>query len=218
MPGRTVPLINDEYYHIYNRGNEKKNIFTLPADYKRFKQVFYYYQFIGPKPKFSRFTSSDIYINLFKPKQENKLVEIISYCLMPNHFHFLLRQLKDNGISTFMSQLLNSYTKYFNVKYNRVGSLFQGKFKNSLIENDEQLIHVSRYIHLNPIVSGLKNNLVDYPWSSYFEYVHEFENYCSTKEVLSFFSSREKYQEFMEDQIDYGRSLELIKHAIFEEV
>ncbi len=137
---------------------------------------------------------------------------------MPNHFHFLIRQLKENGISKFMSQISNSFTKYFNTKYNRVGPLFQGAFKAVLIESDEQLIHVSRYIHLNPIVSGLVKNLEDYRWSSYLECIKPIDTFCSTNEILGFFTpdERKRYKEFVEAQIDYGRKLEKIKHQLID--
>lgn len=215
MPGRIVPLVNGEYYHIYNRGSDKRNIFLKSRDYSKFRETFHYYQFIGPKPKLSQFAKANLY--QFKPVQENKLVEIISYCLMPNHFHFLLRQLKEDGISIFMSQLCNSYTKYFNIKSNRIGPLLQGRFKSVLIENDEQLLHASRYIHLNPIVSKIVNNLDHYPWSSYFEYISNTKRLCSVEQILAFFPSKEKYKEFLEDQIDYGTTLEKIKHQIIDE-
>ena len=132
-------------------------------------KTMFYYQFMGPRPSFSKFSKSEI--APLKPLSEEKMIEIICYCLMPNHIHFLIRQLKENGISKFMGQISNSYTKYFNTKYTRVGPLLQGPFKAVLIESDEQLIHVSRYIHLNPIVSGIVKNLEDYPWSSYLEYI-----------------------------------------------
>ena len=137
---------------------------------------------------------------------------------MPNHFHFLIRQLKENGISKFMSQISNSYTKYFNTKYNRIGPLFQGAFKAVLIESDEQLIHVSRYIHLNPVVSGLIKNLEDYRWSSYLEYIKPNDTFCSINEILGFFTpnERKRYKEFVEAQIDYGRKLEKIKHQLID--
>src|SRR3989344_3190174 len=170
MPGRITPLVNGQFYHIYNRGTEKRNIFTQSRDYARFQKSFYYYQFQGPKPSFSKFTKSDL--DLFKPDPNRKIVEVICYCLMPNHFHFLIRQLKDGGIPIFISQLSNSYTKYFNTKYERVGALFQGAFKAVLIESDEQLVHLSRYIHLNPIVSNLAKDLNHYYWSSYLEYIN----------------------------------------------
>lgn len=134
---------------------------------------------------------------------------------MPNHFHLQVRQLKENGISIFMSQVLNSYTKYFNTKYERVGALFQGAFKSVLIETDEQLIHLSRYIHLNPVVSGISKNPEDYHWSSYHEYLEE-PVLCSPSEVLNFFQSKEKYKEFVQDQIEYGTILEILKHQTLE--
>lgn len=215
MPRRITPLVNNEFYHLFNRGVEKRTIFTNHWDYRRFLKICYYYQFLGPKPSFSKFTKSDL--NLFKPLPENKIVDIICYCLMPNHFHFLIRQLKDNGISLFMGQLLNSYTKYFNIKYSRVGALFQGTFKAILIETDEQLIHLSRYIHLNPVVSGLVKNLDEWNWSSYPEYMNQ-PILCSTKEILNFFPSKEKYKEFVEAQIDLGTTLEILKHRIIEDI
>lgn len=216
MPRRIIPFMNNEFYHIYNRGVEKRDIFTQPRDYKRFLRTCYYYQFLGQKPSFSRFSKSQL--NTFKPLNENKLVEIICYCLMPNHFHFLLRQLKDNGVSIFISRLTNSYTKYFNTKYTRIGPLLQGAFKALRIESDEQLIHVSRYIHLNPVVAGLVKNLDQYLWSSYHDYMQGKSTICSVNEILKFFPSAEKYKEFIEDQIDYGITLEILKHQTYDEV
>lgn len=214
MPGRVTPLVTGEYYHIFNRGNEKRDIFTQTRDYKRFLQTFYYYQFTGPKQSFSKYAKSDL--NSFKPEAEKRLVEIICYCLMPNHFHFLVKQLKDNGVSIFLSQISNSYTKYFNTKYTRVGALLQGVFKNVQIETDEQLIHISRYIHLNPVVSGLVKKPEEYKWSSYPEYITQKPFLCSINEAMNLFSSPQKYQEFVEEQIDYGITLEILKHRAID--
>ena len=214
MPGRITPLVNGEFYHVYNRGAEKRDIFTQSRDYKRFQKTLYYYQFLGPKPSFSKFSKSDL--NSFKADPAKKIVEIICYCLMPNHFHFLIKQIKDNGISIFISQLANSYTKYFNTKYTRVGALLQGTFKSVHIETDEQLIHASRYIHLNPVVSGLVKNLNTYEWSSYLEYTKGQAVYSLPQEILSFFSSPKKYQEFVEARIDYGTTLEILKHQVID--
>lgn len=210
MPGRITSLAIGEIYHIYNRGSEKRDIFTQYKDYKKFKQTFYYYQFTGPKPRLS--ISS---FNSFQPNPQQKLVEILAYCLMPNHFHFMVKQIKDKGISIFMSQLGNSYTKYFNIKYRRVGPLLQGAFKAVLVETDEQLIHLSRYIHLNPVVSGICKTPEEYSWSSYDEYMN-IESLCSTRLVLNLFPSKEKYAEFTKDQIDYGTTLEIAKHQLID--
>ena len=215
MPGRILPLVNNDVYHIFNRGSDKRDIFLQSRDYGRFVKTFYYYQFEGPKPKFSTLNKNNL--TRFNPTQNSKLIEIFSYCLMPNHFHFLIKQLKTNGISIFMSQTSNSYTKYFNTKFKRVGSLLQGTFKSVRIETDEQLIHVSRYIHINPVVSGLISKPQNYEWSSYSEYVDGISGYCSTDLILGLFASREEYRKFTEGQIDYGKSLELIKHQIIDD-
>lgn len=215
MPGRIVPIVNNEVYHIYNRGSDKRDIFLQPRDYKRFIKTFYYYHFEGPKPRLSLLNKNNF--NHFKPDPKSKLVEIFCYCLMPNHFHFMVRQLKTHGISIFMSQLANSYTKYFNTKRKRIGPLLQGAFKTTRIENDAQLIHLSRYIHLNPVVSGIVNFPQDYVWSSYAEYASETQGICSTDLVLNLFPSKEKYCEFTEAQISYGKTLEIVKHQILDD-
>lgn len=213
MPGRIVPLATGEFYHIYNRGSEKRDIFTQPRDYERFIRTIFYYQFQGPRPSFSKFTKSKL--THFKPLSEIKIVEIICYCLMPNHFHFLIRQIREGGISTFMSQISNSYTKYFNTKYQRVGALLQGPFKAVHVETDEQLVHLSRYIHLNPIVSGLVKRLRTHKWSSYSEFINQTSIFCSISEILNFFP-KSNYKEFVESQIELGTSLEILKHRAID--
>lgn len=214
MPYRIIPFVDGQIYHIYNRGVEKKNIFQNSRDFQRFLKSLQYYQLQGPKPSFSKFFQP----TLFKVDLSEKIVEILAYCLMPNHFHLLVRQNAKGGITEFMSKLLNSYTKYFNTKHKRVGPLLQGQFKAVLIESDEQFIHVSRYIHLNPITSFLVKNLEAYKWSSYPEYIDPKRiGVCSKEETLGFFKSPEDYKQFVLDQIDYGQTLELIKRQIIEE-
>ena len=213
MPARLTPLINDQFYHIYNRGVEKRRIFENKRCYKRFIQTIQYYQLEGPKPKFSNF----IKYKLFNLDPKKKIVEIISYCLMPNHFHLLLKQVKDGGISEFLRKISDSYTKYFNIKYERVGALLQGPFKAVLIESDEQLLHVSRYIHLNPIASFLIKDLNDYEWSSYKEYsMKTKEEVCSKEVIFNFFKLPGDYQKFVLDQVDYSQKLEIIKHQLID--
>lgn len=213
MPSRIFPFVNGEYYHIYNRGVEKRRIFEKNWDYSRLIKTIKYYQLLGPKPKLSRFLTGSV----LKPDPDKKIVEIICFCLMPNHFHFLIRQLKAGGITEFTSKLSNSYTKYYNVKYNRIGPLLQGEFKAVLIESDEQLMHISRYIHLNPIVSYLIKDLDQYIWSSYIEYTESINGICNKEAVLNFFKSPQAYQKFVLDQVDYVQKLEQIKHKLLED-
>lgn len=154
-------------------------------------------------------------------KAKDFLVEIIAYCLMPNHFHFLLKQRKENGIRQFVGNVANSYTKYFNTKRERTGPLFQGRFKAVRVETDRQLLHLSRYIHLQPFSSYLVKSLeelIEYPYSSFPQYLGKTkEGLCMKEEVLDHFKSREKYKMFVFDNADYQRKLERIKHLLLEE-
>lgn len=213
MPYRLTPLINDGYYHVFNRGVEKREIFLDGKDYSRFLITLYYYQFSGPKPKLStykRFRKNDF-------ENHPKIVEIISYCLMPNHFHLILRQNGDNGISEFMSKSTNSYTKFINTKYKRVGSLLQGQFKAEVIESDEHLIQVNRYVHLNPFVAEIVKDLKDFPYSSYKEYTEDATNIiCNTQPILSLFTNKQAYVEFIKDYADYSKKLHRIKHLLID--
>lgn len=225
MAIRKVPLITGQTYHIYNRSNDYKPIFVNNWSNKRAIFTLSFYRFYKPSVKLSYFLkwSEEKKKQLLDElnQQNNKLIDLICYCLMPNHFHLLLTQLTDGGISRFLSQFQNSYTKYFNTRAKRYGHIFSGQFKAVRIETDEQLLHVSRYIHLNPYSSyTIKNinELDDYPWSSYSLYLGNRNIGCSTNMILSHFKSPKEYKEFVQDQADYQRKLEAIKHLTIEEV
>lgn len=212
MPSRIIPFVNNEFYHVFNRGVARIPIFTNSIDYKRFHKTMLYYQIDGPKPKFSNFSPSKTELKLKK-----KIIDIVCYCFMPNHFHFLVQQKRDGGISEFVSKLSNSYTKYFNIKKNRVGPLLQGEFKAVHIETNEQLIHLSRYIHLNPLVGYITKDLYRYQWSSYVEYIGlQKKGICSKEIILDQFKSKDSYQKFVLDQEDYAKQLEYIKHQLLD--
>lgn len=219
---RRVIFANDQIYHIYNRGVERRDVFTNKREYLRALETLKYYRFANIPLKLSKFLSSS---NQEKSKiletitQNGKLVEILAFCLMPNHFHFLLKQVQNNGIAKFISNFTNSYTKYFNTKNDREGPLFQGLFKAVLVETDEQMIHLSRYIHLNPVTSFIiePNQLEDYLWSSYIEYINpDIEQICNREEVMNFFPTIKKYKNFVMEQVDYARELDKIRHLALE--
>lgn len=171
-----------------------------------------YYLIDGPKPRFSIFSPTTQLLNA-----EKRIVEIVCYCLMPNHFHFLLQQKRDGGITEFASKLTNSYTKYFNIKNRRVGPLFQGEFKSVYIETNEQLLHLSRYIHLNPLVDYVTKYLENYKWSSYIEYINSSINGACQKDIiLNQFKSHNDYKQFVLNWEDYGKKLEAIKHQLLD--
>lgn len=213
MGSRKTPLANGEFYHIFNRGVAKMQIFNIFYDYNRFMKTFLYYSIAGPKPKFSIFAPTTTILDTSK-----KIVDIICYCIMPNHFHFLLQQKKEGGITEFISKLSNSYTKYFNTKNKRVGPILQGDFRAVHIETNEQLLHLTRYIHLNPLVSYLVKDLNDYRWSSYHEYISDNndDDICIKEVVLNQFPSLDVYRQFVLDQEDYGKKLEIIKHQLLD--
>ena len=224
MPGREIPLITNEVYHILNRGIAFQPSFQNKKDYTRAIEALFYYQNKKPPLRYSKFlllANSKRTQILEKLTQEKQfLVEIISYCLMPNHFHLLLKQLTENGISKFISNFTNSYTRYFNTKHKRTGPLFQGKFKAIRVEINEQLFHLSRYIHLNPYSSYVVKTLKDlenYSYSSLPEFLGKTQtNFCSKEIILDNFKNKSSYQKFVFDQANYQRKLEEIKHLLLE--
>lgn len=224
MPIRAVPLVKNETYHIFNRGLNSIPIFSQKRDYQRFIRSFLLYQNHQPPIKFSQFKTLSIKDKnrLWDKlrKKQNWQVEIIAYCLMPNHFHFLLKQLKEKGITNFIHYLSNSYSHYFNIKYKRKGGLFEGRFKAIRVETNEQLLHLSRYIHLNPYSSFVVKELesvLRYPYSSLQEYLQKNQtSVCQKAIVLDQFSNPRKYEQFVVDQADYQRTLDQIKHQTLE--
>lgn len=223
MPYRQTPLVTEEVYHIFNRSVARLPIFISKNDYGRAMEVIDFYTFGNTYLSFSHFRrlTQEQRLNfaesIFTP--ENKLNEILAFCLMPNHFHFLLRQKKDKGIATMLRNFQNSYAKYFNTKSERSGALFQSMFKAVRIETDEQLIHVARYIHLNPSTAYIikdPQDLENYLWSSYPEYINNSAGIADQKELLGYFKSVENFKKFTLDQADYQRKLGQIKHLTLE--
>lgn len=193
MAPRTIPFETTSIYHVFNRGVEKRQTFLDPTDYQGFLD------------RIDRFTWKDPETKVWQR------IELIAWCLMPNHYHFLLKQNVDRGVQEFLRLLGNSYTKYFNTKHHRVGPLFQGPFKAVKVKTNEQLLHVSRYIHLNPFVAKLVDDPEDYSWSSYPSYLipdksHHLQIVPGI--ILEQFDSPEGYRHFVNDFADYARTLE----------
>lgn len=222
VAGREDLLVTGEYYHIFNRGVAKSPTFVSQHDYQQAMLGLNYYRFVKPPIKLSRYKRLSI-----RSKAEllaklsgggKRLVDIICFVFMPNHFHFLLKQAADNGISKYLSLFTNSYTRYFNTKFSRPGPMFQGVFKSVHVNNNAQLLHLSRYIHLNPYVSGLvtKSNLPTYPWSSLPDYLVETKGVINPALILSQFKSTSGYRDFVLNHADYARELELVKHLTID--
>ncbi len=196
---RRVPFVENEYYHIMNRGVDRRNIFMDEKDVKRFIQDMDEFNTVTP--------IGSIYENQFKKKSKaklgpprSKLVDIVAYCLNPNHFHIIITPLVDGGVSKFMQRLGAGYTKYFNEKNKRQGSLFQGAFKSVHIETNAQLLHASAYVNLNDRVHKLGPRRSK---SSMGEYLDGgVRQICNKDIVLGQFKSRKKYEKFANDSIE----------------
>jgi len=216
-------LATGEIYHVFNKSIAEYKIFNNDPEFLRMINVICYYQREKPTLKFSDFIrSAEAKNNHFPPRRweesgKDKLVEIIAYCVMPTHLHLVVKQLKEKGISIFMNNVLNSYTRYFNTKHERKGPLWEGRFKHILVESDQQLLHLTRYIHLNPTTAYLVNKPEDWLVSSYREYLLSTDNsrICKYEDILDI--EPKDYKEFVEDRISYQRELAEIEHLLVDE-
>jgi REP element-mobilizing transposase RayT len=204
MSIRKVTFVPGEFYHVYNRGNSKQIIFHDKQDRDRFLALLYA---VNSKQNIIfRLVFNDMY----KFDRGERLVSIGGYCLMSNHFHLLLVETEDGSISKFMQKLTTAYSMYYNEKYSRTGSLFEGKFKSEHIDGDRYLKYMFSYIHLNPVkiidknwkTDGIKNKqkvlefLKNYQYSSYRDYlgIDRFESAILNKEDFpNYFPNKERF-------------------------
>ena len=220
---RKEKLVTGEVYHIYDKSIAGFEIFNNDSAFLRILDTVRYYQRENPQIAFSGFlrlpkeTAIGVFDINMPIAEEKKLVEVIAYCIMPTHIHLILKQLKEEGISNFMSLALNSYTRYFNMKCKRKGPLWQGRFENVRVKTDEQLIHLTRYIHLNPTTAFLVDKPEDWPWSSYLEYLKPPDvnrRFCNYTKILDI--NPDSYRKFVEDRISYQRDLGKIKDMLVD--
>jgi len=146
MPRRRIPFRSNHFYHIYNRGINQDLIFFSPDNYHYFQR-------------------------LLRRNIRRYHIAVVAYCLLPNHYHFLLKPRKDNNLSQFMNSLFGSYTQAVNKQQGRLGPLFQGRFHAILVDKEEYLIHLARYIHLNPVISELSNAVHEWLFLNYVDVV-----------------------------------------------
>ncbi|MDP2632022.1 MAG: transposase [Candidatus Uhrbacteria bacterium] len=214
---RNITLANDQYYHIFNRGVDKRQIFMDDLDPLRFIHGLKMFNIVNKVN-----TRSINRIKWSLGSAHHLYTQIISYCLMPNHFHLLLKQISDNGIPMYLGRLANGYTKYFNAKNKRSGRLFEGPYEAVEISSDAQLIHTSRYIHMNPIsivepgwkktgikdTSAAMNIIESYKWSSYRSLIGLDDPLLIDKTVINeYFPSSSSYKDFVTNFIKESRQL-----------
>lgn len=204
MPGKLSRkiYIKDGRYHVFNRGVEKRKIFLDDQDYTVFLHLLKYYLCPSEQPSvhpLSEFTS----LKLVRPKPlntlENKL-DLLAFCLMPNHFHLLVKQKTVDGMPKLLSKLSTTYSMYFNKRYDRVGYLFQGRYKAAMITEDNYLLHLSRYIHLNPSELTGPHPLHNYPYSSYQYYLGlKKADWIKPDFILNYFDKSKVLPEFINE-------------------
>ncbi len=211
MSYRKVSFVNGEIYHIFNRGVDKRNIFLDKYDLERFFLSILMFNSIEP--------SGSIYeksfelelvqafqlggyasklkklITIYNSNSKNHLVEFVCYCLNPNHFHLVLAQKADDGISKFMHRM-GGYTYYFNKKYKRNGALFANTFKAVHVDDNTQLLHLSAYVNLNNQIGGVASKLSQSSWGEYVNDYNDKKEICDKKIILEQFGFKEKYRDF----------------------
>lgn len=205
MPRRNVIKqdVPDSYQHIYARGHSRHKIFVDEQDYLMFLTLLQRY--------LSAEEARDAY-GVPYPNFYNKL-ELLAYCLMPNHIHLLIYQRQPRAMAQLMQSVLTSYSRYFNKKYKRSGSLFESRYKASMISDDSYLEHISRYIHLNP------RNWQDYEYSSLSYYLHQDTvSWIRPKRIIDSFSTPAEYLAFLENYAEQKKLLEIIKHELANEI
>lgn len=211
---RKLKISPGEYYHVYNRGSGRQTIFYDIGDYLRFLFLILYFQVgirfshIGREVKnfsqyFGKLGQHSVLSN-YKNIDKTQSVSLVAFCIMPNHFHIILREndMEGRGIPIYMQRVLNAYGKYFNTKYNKVGHVFEGPYKAKLIESDEQLMHLSAYIHLNPKdLSGWEANFLNYPWSSLQDYLvsNRWSNLLDRAIIINRYNSSKEYEMFVSE-------------------
>ena len=221
---RKVPLATNSIYHVYNRGVEKRDVFLDSKYYFRFLSILkhylnYDYPYSLLARSLKRIKSKGKRSRVFERLETKRIkppAEIISFCLMPNHFHLTFRQLVENGISNFMHRLGTSYTNYFNIRQERSGRLFESTFKAVLVESEEQLLHLTRYQHINPRSLNLTpKELINYSWSSLPAYLgKDRPSFVNPEMVLSAFKDSKSYLDFVLAEIKESETFHIRDIAV----
>jgi REP element-mobilizing transposase RayT len=218
---RKTQLATNEYYHIYNRGVDKRKVFLDDLDYLRFLKSMKEFNCLEPigslYEKSFLEKKNGSFASHLEAKLPNQLVQIIAYCLNPNHYHFILRQIEEKGIEKFMQRIGTGYSKFFNQKYERTGSLFQGPFKSSQIQPNN-LLYLSAYVNCNSEIHGIAK-AGDYRWSSFLEYVGNDRNgLCmeGKKVVLDNFKGGDDYKNFAKENVMHFQEKKIDEKLILE--
>ncbi len=197
----------NEYFHVYGRGTNKGKIFLDDSDYTRFIFLMTHFQSPTKLYNIGWYTQSFIKHGSFRIKEDTleklvkkRNVELVSFALMPNHFHMLIKNLEDLVLSVYMHRVLTAYGKYFNAKYNKTGHVFEGPFNAVHINKNSQLLHLSAYIHKNPKeITEWADRYEKYPWSSYQDFIglNRWGDLISSDIILKQFKNQTQYKDFV---------------------
>lgn len=219
MPRRQVLLVNGAWYHLYNRSVGKERIFSGARELSRCYSLIDFYRFPADLSysHFLRLPQDLMLSRIQNHYAQDPIIEIHAFAIMPNHYHFLVKQVNDKGIKDFASNFQNGYAKYFNQKTDRHGSLFCSNFQAKHIESEEEWAHVLRYIELNPVTSKMIpiQSLETYQHTSFRgRYSGEKLSFLQSDMVYDRFQSLERYEEFVYNQAEYQIRLKEIKHIL----
>lgn len=206
---------DDYFYHVFNKSIADFGIFSKSKNSIKFIDTLDYYNSLKIKLSLSVYLrKNSLNTDLLIPK-DNSITKILSYCIMPDHYHLLVKIIHADKFSKYINNVENSFSRFFNIKTNRKGPLWQSRFKSVIIESNEHLLHVSRYIHLNPTTNYLVDNPEDWSLSSYKNFVSN-EKYLKeyVKEIS--IDSCLDYKKFVENNIDYQRKLKHIKKLMID--
>lgn len=213
---RKQPLVTNQYYHVYNRGVDKRDIFGDKNDLYRFMESIIEFNQKDGVGSLANLRKSKIEV---RPLSKEPLIEIIAYCLNPNHFHFILKQVSENGITKFMQRLQGGYTYYFNVKNSRSGSLFQGKFKSHLINDENYFNKLFGYVGHNYEIHDIPKEKMDLVFASDFEYKNNNFKIVSREEgerILEIFGGSDNFEKHCKEMVAMVRK-ERGKASLLEE-
>jgi REP element-mobilizing transposase RayT len=208
MPKRAIPIHTGSLYHVYNHSIDNTNTFTHKYHFQKAIEGLWYYRYQKPSIRLAYFKnlnpeSKEKYLRELRTNP--LLVDIVAFVILSDHFHLIIKQHIDGGTSRFMANMQNSYTRYFNAHKNRTGPLFDRQFKALPIDNKDDLLNLSKYLHLKPFTEKKVNNLEElgqYPWSSlpeYYETKPEVLRFCNRDPVMKHFKDVHRYRHFITD-------------------
>lgn len=211
-------FIKGQFFHICNKSIANFGIFKDSKNINRMIEALNFYNTSDRKESLADYLNknkkNNIKVDLFQTNI-SQLLKFIAYCIMPDHYHLLVKILTNNSLSKYISDVENSFSRFFNIKFKRKGPLWQSRFRSVEIKTDEQLLHVSRYIHLNPTTAELVIKPEDWEFSSYKNYIYD-KNFLKNKMNEIIINNPHKYKKFCEDQIDYQIKLRKIKKILLE--